>query len=235
MGILHGDIGLGNLMWDDERQAGVLNNFDLARFADRTDASGQDNTGTVPFMTLDLLLRKGLRGGIPRFYRHDAESFAWSLIYLHLTTVESENEKNHLRTTNALLRWFGSREISYDARKGLAWCVHDDHNVSLAYPNTRKLARNLHRYWVNRYDSQFLHADDDDAVRAAVTRLVTSMQATTGHSTPYKELKDEEVFQQLIGEHMVGLWELGPVRWWTRCMRNTRLIGMNSGISALFC
>ena len=41
-----------------------------------------------------------------------------------------------------------------------------------------------------------------------LSRLVTSMQATTGHSTPYKELKDEEVFQQLVGEHMVGLWEL---------------------------
>ena len=30
------DISLENLMWDDSRRVGVLNDFDLARFADQT-------------------------------------------------------------------------------------------------------------------------------------------------------------------------------------------------------
>jgi hypothetical protein len=194
-------------MWDDKRKVGVLNDFDLAGFADRIGTSWQDNTGTLPFMALDLLSGKGLHGGIPRLYRHEAESFAWSLIYLHLATVEDKNRKNHTWTTNALLRWFGSREISHDARKALAWRAHNNRKVSLAYPNTRKLARYLHRYWVNRYDSQLLHAENE-AAQAAVVRSVTSMQASTGQSTAYKELEDEEVFQQLVGENMVALWEL---------------------------
>ncbi|KAF9643788.1 hypothetical protein BDM02DRAFT_3151168 [Thelephora ganbajun] len=85
-GIRHGDISLGNLMWDDRRKVGILNDFDLARFADQTGASGQDNTGTLPFMALDLLSEEGLRGEIPRRYRHEAESFAWTLICLCLAT-----------------------------------------------------------------------------------------------------------------------------------------------------
>ena len=68
-GIHHGDISLGNLMWDDKRKVGILNDFDLARFADQDGASGQDNTGTLPFMALDLLSKEGLRGEIPRRYQ----------------------------------------------------------------------------------------------------------------------------------------------------------------------
>jgi hypothetical protein len=74
-GIQHGDVSHGNLVWDDVRKVVVLNDFDLARFADQTAASEQDDAGTSPFMALDLLSEEGLRGGIPRRYRHEAESF----------------------------------------------------------------------------------------------------------------------------------------------------------------
>ena len=56
-------------MWDDRRKVGILNDFDLARFTDQAGASGQDNTGTLPFMALDLLSEEGLCGEIPRRYR----------------------------------------------------------------------------------------------------------------------------------------------------------------------
>ena len=65
--------------WDDRQK---MEDFNLARFADQTGASGRDNTGTLPFMGLDLLLEKGLHGEIPRYYRRKAESLVgdlWSI------------------------------------------------------------------------------------------------------------------------------------------------------------
>ena len=106
-------------MWDDKRKVGVLNDFDLARFADQTGASGQDNTGTLPFMALDLLSEEGLRGEIPRRYRHEAESFTWSLICLCLATVEGKNSKNYTQDPHPLRRWFEDWESSRNAKLGL--------------------------------------------------------------------------------------------------------------------
>ena len=200
MGIQHGDISLGNLMWDDERKAGVLNDFDLAKFADQTGASRQDNTGTLPFMALDLMSEKGLRGEIPRLYRHEAESFAWILIYLYLATVEGEDQKNYMRT-NKLLAWLVK---SSDMKRGLDFDDSSDHNISLAYTNTKNLARNLHKYWLDRYYSQFARKNDD-AIRSIIAQKVTRMRKTTGSSAPYVELADEDVFQEVVGENMVGL------------------------------
>ena len=201
MGIQHGDISLGNLMWDDERKAGVLNDFDLAKFADQTGASRHDNTGTLPFMALDLMSEKGLRGEIPRLYRHEAESFAWILIYLYLFTVEGEDQKNYIRTTDPLLAWFVE---SADLRRGLDFDGSGNDNISLAYTNVTRLARNLHKYWLDRYYSQFA-VENDDAIRAIIARKVTCMRKKTGSSAPYVELTDEDVFQEVVGENMVGL------------------------------
>ena len=191
-------------MWDDERKAGVLNDFDLARFADRTDASGQDNTGMLPFMALDQLSRKGLRGEIPRLYRHEVESFAWILIYLYLATVEGEDGKNRIRTTDTLLIWFEDRVESGDVRRGLGFEGSSNCDISLAYPNTKRLARNLHKYWLDRYNSQFAD-ENDDAIRTIVAQEVTCMWEGTGSSAPYVELTDEDRFQQVVGENIVGL------------------------------
>ena len=194
-------------MWDDKRKVGVLNDFDLAMFADQMGANGQDNPGTPPFMALDLLSEKGLRGEIPRLYRQEAESFAWSLIYLYLATVEGEDEENHIRTTNFLHRWLGGRKVSREARIGFGWIHHDYRDVPLAYPNARDVASNLHRHWLNRYNSQFLRVDKT-AARVAAEQLVFSKQVTTWCTTPYEELEDDDVFQQVVGENMIGLWGL---------------------------
>ena len=185
-------------MWDDERKAGVPNNFDLARFADQTGASRQDNTGTLPFMAPDLLSKKGLRREIPRLYRHEAESFAWVLTYLYLATVEGEDGKNHFRTTDTLLIWFGGRVEFGDVKRGLGFEGSGDCDISLTYPNTKRLARNLHKYWLDRYNSQFAD-ENDDAIRTIVAQGVTCMWEGTGSSAPYVELTDEDRFQQWWG------------------------------------
>ncbi|KAK7680253.1 hypothetical protein QCA50_016762 [Cerrena zonata] len=87
LGILHGDISHTNLMVDPHIKKGILNDFDLATVAhnDTVDAlplNGNDRTGTMVFMALDLLDEKALQGKTPRLYRHDLESFCWVLLWI---------------------------------------------------------------------------------------------------------------------------------------------------------
>ncbi|KAK7680255.1 hypothetical protein QCA50_016764 [Cerrena zonata] len=87
LGILHGDLSVTNLMVDPENKKGILVDFDLATVAhnDTIDACplhGNDRTGTMAFMALELLREEGLQGKIPRLYRHDLESFCWVFLWI---------------------------------------------------------------------------------------------------------------------------------------------------------
>ncbi|KZT08836.1 uncharacterized protein LAESUDRAFT_810995 [Laetiporus sulphureus 93-53] len=92
-GFAHTDISIDNLLYDPITRKGVLNVFDLARIRldDRNQATGQERTGTIPFMAMDLLSREYFRGEIVRLYRHDFESFLWILPYKLLRGV-SKND-----------------------------------------------------------------------------------------------------------------------------------------------
>ncbi|KZS99785.1 uncharacterized protein LAESUDRAFT_688867, partial [Laetiporus sulphureus 93-53] len=92
-GIEHTDISLDNLLYDPTTEKGVLNDFDLARIRldDRNQATGQERTGTIPFMPMDLLSDEYFRGEIVRLYRHDFESFLWILPYKLLRGVDKQD------------------------------------------------------------------------------------------------------------------------------------------------
>ena len=86
IGIAHGDVSLSNMMakyGPDGKIIGVLNDFDLAAImepgARNPTKKGWERTGTLPFMSLDLL--KHFNGQIKRWYRHDLESSAWCFAY----------------------------------------------------------------------------------------------------------------------------------------------------------
>ena len=86
IGIAHGDVSLFNMMakyGPDGKIIGVLNDFDLAAIMEPGDRNptkkGWERTGTLPFMSLDLL--KHFDGQIKRWYRHDLESSAWCLTF----------------------------------------------------------------------------------------------------------------------------------------------------------
>jgi transcriptional regulator of met regulon len=73
-------------MWyeiDGER-IGVLNDYDLSSLADEPGPRGNERTGTVPFMALDLLTEEGQRGEVEHLYRHDLESFMWCFAWISL-------------------------------------------------------------------------------------------------------------------------------------------------------
>ena len=186
-------------MWDNRRKVGVLNDFDLARFADQTGASGQDNTGTLPYMGLDLLSEKGLRGEIPRRYRHEAESFAWSLIYLYFATVEGSGGNNLTPVPHPLREWFEDWKTSLRFKIVLEWRDHDTAGVRLVHPNTRELARALHEYWVDRYNRQLPPVFSKETVDPSP--LEQELGRTFADSTedpPPEEKDDDTVFGDLV-------------------------------------
>ncbi|KAG2096090.1 uncharacterized protein F5147DRAFT_641739 [Suillus discolor] len=85
-GVYHRDVSPGNLMWykKNGRLIGVLNDYDLSSLADDPGPRGNERTGTVPFMALDLLTAKAQRGEVKHLYRHDLESFVWVFTWISL-------------------------------------------------------------------------------------------------------------------------------------------------------
>jgi len=200
-------------MWDDRRRVGVLNDFDLARFADQAGASGQDNTGTLPFMALDLLSEEGLRGEIPRRYRHEAESFAWTLICLCLSTVEGKDGKNYTRDPHPLREWFQDWNVSRHFKIALQWRDYDSPGVQLSHPNTKNLARTLHKYWLDRYIKQFPGGTEDAAKTeddGGVLKLLKPEMSKPIEVPPYEEPKDENLFRELVVIHARVLHTFEP-------------------------
>ncbi|KAG2355781.1 hypothetical protein BDR07DRAFT_1364871 [Suillus spraguei] len=89
--VYHRDISPSNLMvykTSDGRYIGVLNDFDLS--STRDSSSGQERTGTVPFMAIELLTKEVIKGEVQHLYRHDAESFLWVLTWVCLRYREGQ-------------------------------------------------------------------------------------------------------------------------------------------------
>ncbi|KAG2746556.1 hypothetical protein P692DRAFT_201718315, partial [Suillus brevipes Sb2] len=72
-GVYHRDISPPNMMWywKNGKWIGVLNDYDLSSLADDPYPRGNERTGTVPFMALDLLSADAQRGEVKHLYRHD--------------------------------------------------------------------------------------------------------------------------------------------------------------------
>ncbi|KAG2051452.1 hypothetical protein BDR06DRAFT_589387 [Suillus hirtellus] len=85
-GVYHRDISPGNLMWykKNGRLIGVLNDYDLSSLANALGPQGNERTGTVPFMALDLLTKEGQQGKVKHLYHHDLESFIWVFAWIFL-------------------------------------------------------------------------------------------------------------------------------------------------------
>ncbi|KAF9232204.1 hypothetical protein BU15DRAFT_35323, partial [Melanogaster broomeanus] len=80
-GTHHCDVSPANLMYyrrsDTHRTVvGVLNDYDLASLASQKNPLGNERTGTIPFMAIDLAA-DGQDGKVKHLYRHDMESFIW--------------------------------------------------------------------------------------------------------------------------------------------------------------
>ncbi|KAG1883248.1 hypothetical protein F4604DRAFT_1649185 [Suillus subluteus] len=68
---------------------GVLNDYDVSSSANVVGPRGNERTGTVPFMALDVLSAKAQRGEVKHLYRHDLESFKWVFAWVFLRYREA--------------------------------------------------------------------------------------------------------------------------------------------------
>ncbi|KZS99783.1 uncharacterized protein LAESUDRAFT_732881 [Laetiporus sulphureus 93-53] len=93
--IEHTDISFHNLLHEPTTSKSVLNEFDLATICliGENQVTGREQTGTIPFMAIDLLSREYYCGEIVRLYRHDFESFLWVLAYVLLRGFSGEQDE----------------------------------------------------------------------------------------------------------------------------------------------
>ena len=208
-GIEHGDISVENLMFDPVTKRGVLNDFDLARWsAPNRKPSAEDNTGTLPFLALDLLNDAALEGHVRRLYRHDAESFAWCLIYLYICMDRDKQGQITTRDPHPLLSWFKSVDASYRSKITL---LKNGSLKDLAKPrlhqNIKPLVFALYNYWKDRYldqeksDKEASSSSTGDSVTdypGLPAKFMTEPEDIVQTAGSYKELSDSEQFKAII-------------------------------------
>jgi len=78
---------------------GVLNDYDLSS-TQQDGPSGNERTGTIPFMAIDLLEKEAIQGKVQHLYQHDAESLIWVLAWVCL-----RYEDGKLRSSRPLDEW----------------------------------------------------------------------------------------------------------------------------------
>ncbi|KIJ16056.1 hypothetical protein PAXINDRAFT_11099 [Paxillus involutus ATCC 200175] len=82
-GIHHRDVSCENLVYYrvKDKVIGVLNDYDLSSLSS-DNPLGNERTGTMLFMAIDLLEATGRDGKVKHLYRHDMESFIWMFIWI---------------------------------------------------------------------------------------------------------------------------------------------------------
>ncbi|KZP30561.1 hypothetical protein FIBSPDRAFT_111795 [Athelia psychrophila] len=70
-------------MWNSVEKSGVLNDYDLSRMNSGAHSQNLERTGTIPFLSLDLLenTNKFCHGSVEPTYTHDCDSLKWVFLY----------------------------------------------------------------------------------------------------------------------------------------------------------
>ena len=136
---------------------GVVNDFDLATWVGHS-TTNNDQTGTIPFMAIDLL-NGGLEEGIPRLYRHDLESFSWILAFVSASLIGFDGSKIKICLVPGVDAWFRDE----DARDRRAHTLskegfHADYGwqptISAGYYPYFHVIRRITQYWSELYISR---------------------------------------------------------------------------------
>ena len=200
-GIEHGDISIGNLMYDPDTYRGVLNDFDLARSraVDRKPSS-KDNTGTLPFLALDLLCNEAFDGLVRRLYRHDAESFTWCLIYICICMKKDYDGQIRTITPHPLSSWSENLDSCFRSKHSLS-----EEGLPREFPLHQRigpLVDELHDCWVERRTKQ---CKAKRSARRRSRKLTQKLppdsikhEETAQMTEPYEELPDEEWFKRIF-------------------------------------
>ncbi|KIK40988.1 hypothetical protein CY34DRAFT_806585 [Suillus luteus UH-Slu-Lm8-n1] len=159
----HRDVSPSNLMvykTSDGRYIGVLNDFDLS--STRDTPSGQERTGTVPFMAIALLKKDAIEGKVQHLYQHDAESFLWVFAWVCLRYEKGQL----LRKGRPLDEWLKFDAIRCHSEKA-AFLLEDRHDMkpSQSHKKNWDIAMACFRIVNNSYgdDPSFRTLENKDA------------------------------------------------------------------------
>jgi len=145
---------------------GVLNDYDLASW-DKFPTTNSDQVGTFPFTTLDLL-RGGFERGIPRLYRHDAESFVWVLTYLTAITVEYKGRSVKISRPSYFDPWFyNAFESHRNSKQSLYIGYGRTFPIPEHYAQYITIVRKLIVYWVG-FDGRLMDLENDGSVESEI-------------------------------------------------------------------
>ena len=196
-------------MFDPSTKRGVLNDFDLARWSgpDRV-PSAKDNTGTLPFLALDLLDELALKGLVRRLYRHDAESFTWCLIYICICMEKGKDGRIGTVDPHPLSSWFKNVDSCLTSKTKLS--KHGLFDKFPLHQNMKSLVSTLHDYWVTCFEdreknSRRLEVSSKRAEvkeRGGISRLLSpdlvKPKKTVLKTEPYEEPPPQEWFKQVF-------------------------------------
>ncbi|KAF8971737.1 hypothetical protein BDZ97DRAFT_1913646 [Flammula alnicola] len=114
LGIEHGDPSLWNTMYNKDEQCGVLSDYDLAIARRQLRVLGTDRTGTIPFMSIDLLDVDYWNGKIERQYAHEQEALIWILPFVFLRFQDTKVQKG-----SPVDQWMTSDYVACQAAKSV--------------------------------------------------------------------------------------------------------------------
>jgi hypothetical protein len=187
-------------MYDPITRRGVLNDFDLARLGgpDRK-PSAKNNTGTLPFLALDLLDKSAFNGRVRPRYRHEAESFAWCLICI---CISMENFNGQIRTIypHPLSSWFVDMDTCLGSKIKLQGGLLDEIPY---HQRTKPLAGKLYDYWMKRYDRQRAAGRQGKADLVSdtlPTKFRIKRKRIASRMEEYEEPSNHESFRQVYQE-----------------------------------
>ena len=112
----HGDPSLWNMMYDPASGCAVFTDYDLAILRGRARFFGNQRTGTITFMAVELLSDEYFQGQLERQYHHELEAFVWVLAFASLHYRERKARKK-----SPVSGWITSNYIQCAEKKSHFW------------------------------------------------------------------------------------------------------------------
>lgn len=158
------------MMYNPRDRRGVLVDYDLSIFQHLPRVPRTYRTGTIPFMTIDLLRDKYWDGDAERLFAHELEAFIWILPFVSLRYQDQKAQKN-----TPVDRWITS---DHNACRKAKWSWADAPDLEEA---GTKVQDDFRKEWP--LARRLLSTDFARVWKEIVTRLMLSADCNTSRVT----------------------------------------------------
>ncbi|KAF5330660.1 hypothetical protein D9619_005364 [Psilocybe cf. subviscida] len=200
-GVEHGDPSLANMMYDPIEGCGVLSDFDWSNMAWLERVPGNNRTGTIPFMAIDLLSDAYWKGYRERCHHHELEAFIWILSVVFLAYENRICDPENILTKD----WFTSDYIACAEEKAYFLSQNLQAIWSLPFDNFEQYQELLydacllvHKQFALRNEDRGRRAMEDHKRRAVEARgrhALEDCDRAEGDSTNKINKKEVESIQ----------------------------------------